>query len=155
MRGRGRKNTAGVEVGVFFLTYTRSPRWTDTLNTEHRFQIDFLALDLYHSVSRNPNSNMGNVSTQTPSNFNPPPTKPLPSYIPSHSLFPPPTTFTLSSEDTLPGDYSVLHRKLMKQEPPINSWWLQPPSTPRRLLTTYSISPSTITTDPEGWHPDY
>lgn len=73
---------------------------------------------------------MGNVSTQTLSNFNPPPTKPLPPYVPSHFLFPPPTTFTISCiEDTLPGDYTVLHRKLMKQEPP----------------------PS----DPEGWHPDY
>lgn len=27
-------------------------------NTEHRFQIDFPAVDLYHSVSRNPNSTM-------------------------------------------------------------------------------------------------
>ena len=98
---------------------------------------------------------MGNVSTQTSSNFNPPPTKPLPPYIPSHFLFTPPTTFTLPCEDTLPGDYSVIHRKLMKQEPPANSWWLQPTSSPRYLRTIYSVSPSTKTTDPEGWHPDY
>ena len=100
-------------------------------------------------------TNMGSNHSHTPSNFNPPPTKPLPSYIPSHSLFPPATTFTLSSEDTLPGDYSVIHRKLMKKEAPINSWWLQPPTTPRHLLTIYSVSPSTTFTDPQGWHPDY
>lgn len=99
-----------------------------------------------------PLTNMGSNHSQSPTAFNPPPTPPLPSYIPSHFLFPQPTTFTLPSEDTLPADYSVLHRKLLKQEPPPNSWWLQPPSSPRYLRTTYSVSP-TIST--EGWHPDY
>jgi len=98
---------------------------------------------------------MGNVSTQTPPNFNPPPTNPLPPHIPSHFLFPSPTTFTLPSEDTLPAEYSVIHRLIMKKEPPPNSWWLQPLSIPRHLLTTYYVSPSTMTTDPEGWHSDY
>jgi hypothetical protein len=98
---------------------------------------------------------MGTNHSQSPTGFNPPPTPPLPSYIPSHFLFPQPTTFTLPSEDTLPAEYSVLHRKLMKQDPSPNSWWLQPLSIPRHLLTTFYVSSSTMTTDPEGWHSDY
>ncbi len=99
-------------------------------------------------------------SLSASSNFSPPPTMPLPSYIPSQFLFPSKITFTVPTEDLLPGDYSVIHRKLMKQEPPANSWWLQPPLFPRHLLTVYSVSPPARADDKptvstEGWHPDY
>lgn len=110
------------------------------------------------SMSQNTKSDM--FSFGASSNFSPQPTMPLPFYIPPQFLFPSKITIPPPTEDLFPGDYNMIHRKLMKQEPLANSLWLQSPLFPRYLLTVYSVSPPTgsddnTTVSTDGWHPDY